>query len=125
VPGEFYALDELWLMTEIVRLTGHNHSEDGAVSVYELLDNKLRAVAPIQLTYAGKQTATVMGKEQPVTEYKIWNGGQEPGEWVLSWLSLLQVTSKGLAASIRGKSDSEFGYAVSKYKEYSPWLPSR
>jgi len=27
VPGEFYALDHTWLMTAIVRLTQHNHSD--------------------------------------------------------------------------------------------------
>jgi hypothetical protein len=125
VPGEFYALDQLWLMTGIVRLTEHNHSEDDAVNVYAMLDNKLRAVGPIQLTYAGKQTATVMDKAQPVTEYEVWNGGREPGAWVLSELSLLQVTSQGLVASIRGKSDPRLGYAISNYKEYASWLPSR
>jgi hypothetical protein len=125
VPGEFYALDQLWLMTGIVRLTERNHSEDDAVNVYGMLDNKLRAVAPIQLTYAGKQTATVMDKAEPVTEYEVWNGGREPGAWVLSELSLLQVTSQGLVSSIRGKSNPGLGYAINNYKEYAPWLPSR
>lgn len=124
VPGEFYALDHTWLMTGIVRLTEHNHSEDNAVNVYIMLDNKIHAGEPIQLTYAGKETANVMGKSQPVTEYEVWTGS-EPGAWVLSKLSVLQVTSQGLVASIRGKSDPGFGYAISNYKEYEPWLPSR
>jgi hypothetical protein len=124
VPGEFYALDHLWLMTGIVRLTEHIHSEDNAVNVYMMLDNKIHAGEPIQLTYAGKQTANVMGKSQPVTEYEVWTGSK-PGEWVLSKLSVLQVTSKGLVASIREKSDPGFGYAISNYKEYESWLPSR
>jgi hypothetical protein len=65
-----------------------------------------------------------MGKSQPVTEYEVWTEGK-PGEWTLSKLSVLQVTSKGLVASIRGKSDRSFGYAISNYKEYEPWLPTR
>ena len=43
VPGEFYALDQTWLATGIVRLTEQNHSEDNAVNVYTMLDNKIRA----------------------------------------------------------------------------------
>lgn len=137
VPGEFYALDNLWLMTEIVRSNEHIHSEDNAVDVYTTgldnkihvgqpiqLDNKVHAGHPIQLTYAGKRTANVMGKSQPVTEYEVWTGNR-PGEWVLAKLSVLQVTSQGLVVSIRGKSDPAFGYAISNYKEYESWLPSR
>ena len=124
VPGEFYDLDQLWLMTGILRLTERNHSGDTAVNVYAMLDDKLRAVAPIQLTFVGKQTATVMDKTQPVTEYEVWNGGPEPGSWVLNELSLLQVTSQGLVASVHGKSHPEFGFATRNYKEYESW-PSR
>jgi len=124
VPGEFYALDQTWLATGIVRLTEQNHSEDNAVNVYTMLDNKIRAGRAIQLTYAGKRTANVMGKSQPVTEYEVWTRSK-PGEWVLSKFSVLQVTSQGLVASIRGKSEPGFGYAISNYKEYESWLPSR
>jgi hypothetical protein len=124
VPGEFYALDQMWLATGIVRLTEQNHSEDNAVNVYTMLDNKIRAGQAIQLTYAGKRTANVMGKSQPVTEYEVWTGSK-PGEWVLSRFSVLQVTSQGLVVSIRGKSDPGFGYAISNYKEYESWRPSR
>lgn len=124
VPGEFYALDHTWLMTGIVRLTEHNHSEDNAVNVYVMLDNKIHAGRPIQLTYAGKETARVMGKAQPVTEYEVWMGS-EPGAWVLSELSVLQVTSQGLVTSVRGKSNPGLGFAISNYKEYESWLPSR
>jgi hypothetical protein len=137
VPGDFYALDYLWLMTQIVRSNEHIHSEDNAVDVYTTgmdtkihvgqpiqLDNKVHAGHPIQLTYAGKRSANFMGKSQPVTEYEVWTGNR-PGEWVLAELSVLQVTSQGLVVSIRGKSDPAFGYAISNYKEYEPWLPSR
>lgn len=124
VPGEFYALDQTWLATGIVRLTEQNHSEDNAVNVYTMLDNKISSGQAIQLTYAGKRTANVMGKSQPVTEYEVWTGSK-PGEWVLSKFSVLEVTSQGLVASIRGKSEPGFGYAISNYKEYESWLPSR
>jgi len=89
------------LSAGIVRLTEHNHSEDKAVNVYTMLDNKIHAGQPIQLTYAGKETANVMGKSQPVAEYEVWTGS-EPGAWVLNKLSVLQVTSQGLVANIRG-----------------------
>jgi len=122
VPGEFYALDHTWLMTAIVRLTQHNHSEDNAVNVYIMLDNKIHPGQPIQLTYAGTETANVMGKSQPMTEYEVWTGS-EPGAWVLTKLSVLRVTSQGLVTSVSGKSDP--GFAMSNYKEYESWLPSR
>lgn len=125
VPGEFYALDQLWWMTGIVSLTERNHSEDNAVNVYVMLDNKIQAGRPIQLTYRDKQTARVMDKAQPVTEYEVWNGGSEPGAWVLSELSVVQVTSQGVVASVRGKSNPELGFAVGNYKEYESWVPSR
>jgi hypothetical protein len=124
VPGEFHALDQTWLATGIIRLTEQSHSEDNAVNVYTMLDNKLRVGQAIQLTYAGKRTANVMGKSQPMTEYEVWTGSK-PGEWVLSKFSVLQVTSQGLVASIRGKSEPGFGYAISNYKEYESWPPSR
>jgi hypothetical protein len=124
VPGEFYALDQTWFATGIVRLTEQNRSEDNTINVYTMLENKLHAGKPIQLTYAGKRTANVMGKPQPVTEYKVWTGSK-PGEWVLSTLSVLQVTSQGLVASIRRESEPGLGYAIGNYKEYESWLPSR
>jgi hypothetical protein len=114
----------MWLMTGIVRLIQHNHSEDNAVNVYLMLDNEIRASEPIQLTYSGNETANVMGRSQPITDYEVWNG-RKPGEWVLSDLSVLQVTAQGLVASIHGKTDPSFGYAISNYKEYESWLPSR
>jgi hypothetical protein len=121
VPGEFYALDQTWLLTAVVRLTEQKRSEDTAINVYIMLDNNLHVGEPIQLTSAGKRTTDVMGKSQPVTEYKVWTE-TKPGEWVLSPLSVLQVTAQGLVVSIR--SESESGYAISNYKEYEPWLPS-
>jgi hypothetical protein len=124
IPGEFYALDETWLATGIVRLNERHHSEDNAINVYTMLDNKIRAGRAIQLTYAGKRTANVMGKFQAVTEYEVWRESK-PGEWVLSTLSVLLVTSQGLVARIRGKSEPGLGYAISNYKEYESWLPSR
>jgi hypothetical protein len=124
VFGEFYRLDQTWLATGVFRLTKQNYSEDNAVKVYEMLDNKIRAGQAIQLTYVGERTANVMGKSQPVTEYEVWTGSK-PGEWVLSKLSVLQVTSQGLVASIRGKSEPGSGYAMANYKEYESWLPSR
>jgi len=125
VPGEFYALDQTWLATGIVRLTEKNRSEDNAVNVYTMLDKKIRAGQAIQLTPAGKRTANVLGKSQLVTEYEIWTGSSRPGEWTLSKFSVLQVTSQGLVASIREKSESGLGYAISNYKEYEPWMPSQ
>jgi hypothetical protein len=89
-----------------------------------MVDNKIRPGQEIQLTYAGKRTANVMGKSQPVTEYEVWTGSK-PGEWGLNKLSVLQVTTQGLVANIRGKSEPGFGYAISNYKEYESWLPSR
>jgi hypothetical protein len=124
VPGEFYALDQTWLATGIVRLTEQNHSDDNAVNVYTMLNNKIRSGQEIQLTYVGKRTANVMGKSQPVTEYEVWTGSK-PGEWVLSKFSVLQVTTQGVVASIHGKSEPGLGYAISNYKEYESWLPSR
>jgi hypothetical protein len=121
VPGEFYALDYLWLMTGIVRLTEHNDAEGNAVNMYEMVDNKIHSGHPIQVTLTGRRTAIVMGKAQPVTEYEVWMGGK-PGEWVLSELSVLQVTSQGLVASVRGKSHPGLGFAITNYKEYEPWL---
>jgi hypothetical protein len=142
VPGDFYALDQIWLMTGVVHLTEHNHSENTAVNVYTTYcapdkperdlkavkpwtDARICSARPIQLTYAGKQTASLLGKAQTVTEYEVWNAGREPGAWVLNEFSVLRVTSQGLVAGIHGKSNPELGYAISNYKEYGPWLPSR
>jgi hypothetical protein len=123
VPGEFYALDRTWFMAGIFRLTEHNDAEAMGVNVYVMLDNKIRAGRPIQLTYSGKQTARLNGKVQPVREFEIWTES-EPGAWVLRESSVLQVTSKGIVASIRGKPDPGLGYEIANYKEYEHW-PSR
>jgi len=124
VPGEFYALDEIWFATGIVRLLEQNQPEDNTVNVYVMENNKIHVGRPIQLTRVGERTAIIMGKPQVVTEYEVWNG-REPGEWVLNKLSVLQVTSQRMVASIHGKSDPGFGYAISNYKEYQPWLSPR
>jgi len=142
VPGDFYALDQLWLMTGVVHLTERNHSENAVVNVYTTYcapheperdlkameawpDTRVCSGRPIQLTYSGKPTVRLLGKTQTVTEYEVWHAGSEPGAWVLNELSVLQVTSQGLVASIRGKSNPELGYAISNYKEYGSWMSSR
>ena len=124
VPGDFYALDQTWLMTSICRFIEHKVAEGNVVDVYAIVDGIIYVGRPVQLTYARNTTARVLGKEQPVTEYEVWIGG-EAGVWTLNDLSTLQVTSDGLVVSIRGKSHPELGYAITNYKEYERWPPHR
>ena len=124
VPVDFYALDQTWLMTSICRFIEHKVAEGNVVDVYAMMDGKIYIGRPVQLTYAKNTTARVLGKEQPVTEYEVWMGGED-GAWTLNDLSTLQVTTDGLVASIRGKSNPELGYAIANYKEYERWPPHR
>ncbi len=121
VTGEWYDLDFAWFMTGVVRLASHNGTKDGVVNAYALTDGPkageigLEADSPIKIVFTGEETAQVMGKTQVVKKY----------EWGSDDVPVLRVTSQGLVVSLTNGSDPAIGFAVSGYKEYEPWGPTR
>jgi len=121
VTGEVYDLDIAWFMTGVVRLASHNGTKDGVVNVYALTgeakagDIGLEADSPIKIVFTGEETAQVMGKTQVVKQYESGPDG-----------FVLRVTSQGLVVSVTNGSDPDgVGFAISGYKEYEPWGPTR
>jgi hypothetical protein len=120
VTGEFYDLDFAWFMTGVVRLASRNGAKDGVVNTYALTDGAkagdigLEADSPIKIVFTGEETAQVMGKTQVVKKYEL----------ELNDLSVLQVTSQGLVVSVSNGSD-QVEFAITGYKEYEPWGPTR
>jgi hypothetical protein len=121
VTGEFYDLDFAWFMTGVVRLASRNGTKDSVVNVYALTDGAkagdiaLEADSPIKIVLTGEETAQVMGKTQVVKKY----------EWGSDEVPVLRVTSQGLVVSLTNGSDPAVGFAISGYKEYEPWGPTR
>lgn len=121
VGGEFYDLDFSWFMTGVVRLSSRNGTKAGVVNVYALTDGAkagdigLEADRPIKIVFTGEETAQVMGKAQVVKKY----------EWESADVPLLRVNSQGLVVSLTNRSDPAVGFAMSGYKEYEQWRPTR
>jgi hypothetical protein len=119
--GEFYDLDFAWFMTGVVRLASRNGAKDGVVNVYAMTDGAkigdigLKPDSPMKIVFTGEETAQVMGKTQVVKKY----------EWGSNDVSVLRVTAQGLVVSLSTRSDPAVGFAMSGYKEYEPWGPTR
>ena len=107
-------------MTGVVRLIEHSGSQEKAVNVFVLANDRIQSDTPIKLTYAGEVTAQVMGKAQPLTEYE----GQIGGELWGPGTSVVQINSQGLVVSVRGKLNPRFEFNIGNYKENESW-PSR
>jgi hypothetical protein len=120
VMGEFYDLNFAWFMTGVIRLASRNGAKDGVVNVYALTngdradDISLEPDSPIKIVFTGDETAQVMGKTQVVKKYEL----------ELNDLSVLRVTSQGLVVSVSNGSD-QVEFAMTGYKEYEPWGPTR
>jgi hypothetical protein len=119
--GEFYDLDFAWFMTGVVRLASRNGAREGVVSVYAMTngakatDIGLKSDSPMKIVFIGEETVQVMGKEQVVKKYK---GGPHQQQMLL-------VTSQGLVARVIDSSTAGLAFAMSGYKEYEPWGPTR
>jgi hypothetical protein len=119
--GEFYDLDFAWFMTGVVRLASRNGAKDGVVNVYAMTDGAkvddigLKPDSPMKIVFTGEETAQVMGKAQVVKKY----------EWGSNDITVLRVTAQGLVVSLSKRSDPAVGLAMSSYKEYEPWGPTR
>jgi hypothetical protein len=119
--GEFYDLDFAWFMTGVVRLASRNGAKEGVVNVYAMTngakggDIGLKPDSPMKIVFTGEEAALVMGKTQVVKKYK---GGPHQQQ-------ILLVTSQGLVAKVIYSSTAGFAFAISGYKEYEPWGPTR
>ena len=113
-------MDLAWFMTGVVHLAS-SATANGIINVYALTDGTklgeigLKTDIPMKIVFAGEETAEVMGRTQIVRKY----------EWGANDLSVLRVTSEGLVAMLSGQSAPALGFAMSNYKEYEPWEPSR
>lgn len=120
VIGEFYDLDFAWFMTGVVQLATRNAGKAASVNAYAITDGAkvgdigLKLDKPITITPAGEETAQVMGETQVVKKY----------EWGSNNLSVLRVTTRGLVVSLSDRS-GQAAFAVTAYKEYEPWGPTR
>ncbi|MGA8212130.1 MAG: hypothetical protein WB799_00950 [Candidatus Sulfotelmatobacter sp.] len=119
--GEFYDLDFAWFMTGVVRLASRSGTKDGVVNVYAMTDGakvgeiELKPDSPMKVVPTGEETVQVMGKTQVVKKY----------EWGSDDVPVLRVTAQGLVVSLSQRSNPAIGFAMSGYKEYEPWGPSR